>query len=170
MEFHESETIIHKARPHWIVFGWAVWLLYLGASFVWSSNRATSRQAAQTWLILVGAPAFYALVAPCIAQLYRWSSSLTITSRRVILKNGILRQRSTEFLLPAVESVLVEFPVTGRLFNYGTVTVRGFGGSREFIKRISRPERVRKLVQEHQSFAPNLHRTSRGIAAKQSAP
>jgi hypothetical protein len=100
VEFHESETIVHKACPHWIVFGWAVWLLCLGASFVCSSNRATSRQAAQTWLILAGMFALYALVAACIAQLYRLSSSLTLTSRCVTLKNGILCQRSTEFLLP----------------------------------------------------------------------
>lgn len=148
MEFHESETIVHKARPHWIVFGWAVWLLYLGAIFVWSVNRATSRQAAQTWLILAGMFVFYAMVAACIAQLYRWSSRLTLTSRRIILKNGILRQRSSEFLVHTVESVLVELPVAGRFFNYGTVTVRGFSGSRGTMKRVPKPERVRELIQE----------------------
>jgi hypothetical protein len=80
------------------------------------------------------------------------------------------RSASPESPLRAVESVLVEFPVAGRLFNYGTVTVRGFGGSREFVKRIPRPERVRELVKGKQSFARNLHRTSGGIAANQSAP
>ena len=80
------------------------------------------------------------------------------------------RSASPESPLPAVESVLVEFPVAGRLFNYGTVTVRGFGGSREFVNRIPRPERVRELVQEQQSFARNLHGTSGGIATNQSSP
>jgi hypothetical protein len=101
-----------------------------------------------------------------VAQLYRWSSRLTLTNRRVVLKTGILRQRSSEFLLPTIESVLVEFPVTGRLFNYGTLTVRGFGGSQEFIKRISRPEHVRELIQEQQSLARSLGRTSRSVAAR----
>jgi len=32
-----------------------------------------------------------------------------------------------------------------RLFNYGTMTARGFGGSHEFINRIFSPERVREL-------------------------
>ncbi len=83
----------------------------------------------------------------------------------MVLKTGILRQRSGEFLLPTIESVLVEFPVVGRLFNYGTLTVRGFGGSRELIKRIPRPEHVRELIQEQQSLARPLARAWRRVAA-----
>lgn len=81
---------------------------------------------------------------------YRWNSRFILTDRRVILKNGILRQRSTEFLLRNVESVLVEFPILGRLFNYGTLTIRGFGGSRDSIKRVAKPEYVRELIEEQQ--------------------
>jgi hypothetical protein len=40
-----------------------------------------------------------------LAQFYRWSSRFILTNRRVILKNDILRQRSTEFPLRSVESV-----------------------------------------------------------------
>jgi hypothetical protein len=78
----------------------------------------------------------YAVGAACVAQFHRRSSRLVLTSRRVPLKAGILRHRSCEFLLPTIESILVEFPVGGHL-NYSTVTVRGFAGSQEFIKRIS---------------------------------
>src|SRR6516225_10994779 len=148
MELREGETIIHRGRPHWIVFGWAVLLGLLGARFMLGADRATSREERQICLIITGTLALYALGAACVAQLYRWSSRLLLTNRRVVLKKGILRQRSGEFLLPTIESVLVEFPLAGRLFNYGTLTVRGFGGSQEFIKRISSPEHVRELIQE----------------------
>ncbi|MGH9436750.1 MAG: PH domain-containing protein [Terriglobia bacterium] len=86
-----------------------------------------------------------------LVQFYRWSSRFTLTNRRVVLENGIPRQRLTEFPLRNVESVLVEFPILGRLFNYGTLTVRGFGGSRDFIKRVPKPERIRELIEERQS-------------------
>lgn len=76
-------------------------------------------------------------------------SRFILTGRRVVLKSGFLRQRSTEFPLRNVESVLIEFPILGRLFNYGTLTVRGFGGSRDSIKRVPKPERIRELVEEH---------------------
>ena len=119
----------------------------------------------QTCLIIGGMLAFYALVATCVVQFYGWSSRLTFTNRRVVLKTGILRQRSGEFLLPTIESVLVEFPAIGRLFNCGTLTVRGFGGSRKLIQRIPRPEHVRELIQQQQSLARPLARIWRSVAA-----
>lgn len=72
----------------------------------------------------------------------------------MVLKNGILRQRSTQFPLRNVESVLIEFPIVGRLFNYGRLTVRGFGGSRDSIKRVPKPERVREPIEEQQPHTP----------------
>ncbi len=116
MELREGETIIHKGRPHWIVFGWAILLGLLSARFILGADPATSREASQVCLIIAGMLALYALGAACVAQLYRWSSRLILTNRRVVLKAGILRQRSSEFLLPTIESVLVEFPVAGRPF------------------------------------------------------
>ena len=83
MELREGETIIHKGRPHWIVLGWAILLALLSARFVVGADLATSREATQTCLIIAGMLAFYALVAACVAQFYRWSSRLTLTNRRV---------------------------------------------------------------------------------------
>ena len=165
MELREGETIIHKGRPHWIVFGWAILLGSLSARFMLGADLATSREATQVCFIVGGMLALYALSAACVAQLYRWSSRLVLTNRRVVLKRGILRQRSSEFLLPTIESVLVEFPVAGRLLNYGTLTVRGFGGSQEFIKRLSSPEQVRELIQEQQLLVRPVARAWRRVAA-----
>jgi hypothetical protein len=166
MELREGETIIHKGRPHWIVFGWAILLGLLSARFMLGAGLPANREATQVCLIIAGMLALYAVAAACVAQLYRWSSRLILTNRRVVLKAGILRQRSSEFLLGTIASVLVEFPVTGRLFHYGTLTVRGFGGSQEFIKRISRPERVRELIHEQQALPRPLARAWRRVAAR----
>jgi hypothetical protein len=38
---------------------------------------------------------------------------------RAVLKRGIPRERPSQFLLPAIECVLVEFPLSGRLFVAG---------------------------------------------------
>jgi hypothetical protein len=62
-------------------------------------------------VIIAGMLALYAVGAACLAQLYRRSSRPILTNHRVVLKRSILRQRSSEFLLPTIESVLVEFPV-----------------------------------------------------------
>ena len=34
MELREGETIIHRGRSHWIVFGWAILLGLLSARFM----------------------------------------------------------------------------------------------------------------------------------------
>lgn len=115
MGLREGETIIHKGRPHWIVFEWAIFFALLSARFVLGAELATSRGMTQTLPHHRQHTSFYALVAGYVAQFYR-------------------------------HSVLVEFPTTGRLFNYGTPSVRGFGGSRELIKRIRTPEHVRELI------------------------
>src|SRR5215472_8324346 len=106
MQPRTCETIVHKGRPHCIVFGWAILVGLLSARFVLGANLATSRETTQVCFIIAGMLALY---AACVAQLYRWSSRLILTSHRVVLKAGILRRRSCQFLLPTIESVLVEF-------------------------------------------------------------
>ncbi|MGH9445360.1 MAG: PH domain-containing protein [Terriglobia bacterium] len=118
----------------------------------------TNADDAQMWLGLAWTLLVITLIAAILAQFYRWSSRFILTDRRVVLKNGILRQRSTEFPLRNVESVLVELPIVGRLFNYGTLTVRGFGGSRDSIKRVP-TKGVRELIEEHQPLLPDFATT-----------
>jgi uncharacterized membrane protein YdbT with pleckstrin-like domain len=129
VKLRAGETLVYKTRPHWIVFAWAVWLASLAARFFFAANYVRNPNDAQMWLGLAWTFSVVTLIAAILAQFYRWSSRFILTDRRVVLKNGILRQRSTEFPLRNVESVLVEFPILGRPFNYGTVTVRGLGGS-----------------------------------------
>ncbi len=162
MKLRAGETIAYKTRPHWIVFGWAVWLASLTARFYYAANYVSNAADAQMWLSLAWAFGVFTLIAAIVAQFYRWRSRFILNDRRVILKNGILRQRSTEFPLRNVESVLVEFPILGRLLNYGTLTVRGFGGSRDSIKRVPKPERVRELIEEQRLTVPRLYSAGKG--------
>lgn len=168
MKLRAGETLAYKTRPHWIVFAWAVWLASLAAPFFYAANYGNSAADAQMWLGLAWAFSIFTVIAAVVAQFYRWSSRLILTDRRVVLKNGVLRQRSTEFPLRNVESVLIEFPIVGRLFNYGTLTVRGFGGSRDSIKRVPKPERVRELIEEYQlppKLGSNVRTARVGYAA-----
>lgn len=164
MKLRAGESLIRKARPHWIVFAWAVWLASLAVRFFFAVNYVASAQNAQMWLGFAWTFSVFAVIAAVLAQFYRWSSQFILTDRRVILKNGLLRQRSTEFPLRNVESILIEFPILGRLFNYGTLTVRGFGGSRDSIKRVPKPERIRELIEEQGSAGARLQYRLRSAA------
>ncbi len=59
----------------------------------------------------------------------RWTTEIAITDRRVILKHGFIRRATMEMNLAKVESIDVDQTLTGRLFNYGNVTIRGTGSS-----------------------------------------
>jgi uncharacterized membrane protein YdbT with pleckstrin-like domain len=58
-----------------------------------------------------------------------FSTEFAVTNKRVIGKSGLLRRRSLEVMLTKIESVSVDEPFWGRLLNFGTITVKGSGGT-----------------------------------------
>jgi hypothetical protein len=51
-----------------------------------------------------------------------------------------------EMNLAKVESIDVDQTLTGRLFNYGNVTIRGTGSSFETLRMIDEPLKLRTTV------------------------
>jgi uncharacterized membrane protein YdbT with pleckstrin-like domain len=72
---------------------------------------------------------------------------MAVTNKRVIVKTGIADRRTVEILLSRIESVAVEEPALGRLLGFGTVTVRGTGGTPEVFEKIYHPLEFREQVQ-----------------------
>jgi len=58
-----------------------------------------------------------------------FSTEFAVTNKRVIGKSGVLRRKSLEVMLSKIESVSVDEPFWGRILNFGTVTVKGSGGT-----------------------------------------
>lgn len=83
-------------------------------------------------------------IYPLIA---RWSSEFAITSRRIVIKTGLIRRRTVELNIHQVESVNVDQSVLGRLLNYGRVTIVGSGGTKEVFAYIERPLEFRRAYQ-----------------------
>jgi uncharacterized membrane protein YdbT with pleckstrin-like domain len=63
-------------------------------------------------------------------------------------KSGRIRRRTLQILLSKAESIAGRQNILGRLLNFGTVTVRGTGGSRESCRVIADPTRVRKQINQ----------------------
>jgi uncharacterized membrane protein YdbT with pleckstrin-like domain len=83
----------------------------------------------------------------CIGLLKRKATEMAVTSKRVIVKTGIAERRTVEILLSRIESVAVDEPALGRLLGYGTVIVRGTGGTPEMFEKIYHPLEFREQVQ-----------------------
>src|SRR5207244_8787391 len=78
-----------------------------------------------------------------IGILRRNATEMAVTSKRVIVKTGIAERRTVEILLSRIESVAVDEPALGRLLGYGTVIVRGTGGTPGTVDAISNPMALR---------------------------
>lgn len=93
------------------------------------------------WFVLAG----LFLIPPFVFKL---TTELAITDRRVIAKFGLLSRKSIELNLSKIESIKVEQGIIGRIFNYGDIFIVGTGGSNEPIPRIANPIEFRRRFGE----------------------
>jgi membrane protein YdbS with pleckstrin-like domain len=142
-----GETVVYATRLHWIIFWRAILLLIIclilaGVAWYTAGNQNLS-------LALVIAAVIFALLG--LASAFRWllrrtTTELAVTNRRVIYKTGLLARHTLEMNRARVESVTVDQTLLGRIFGYGTVTVRGVGSAFEPIRNIGDPLTFRTQI------------------------
>jgi len=133
-----GETVIHTTRLHSIIFLSAVlWfaaaIVLLIAALTLDGDLRIGGEALATFAVIFG------LVSGVPALIRRATTELAVTDRRVIYKSGVLARHTLEMNRGKVESVDVNQSVLGRILNFGTIIVRGTGGSLEPIRMISDP-------------------------------
>ena len=138
----EGERVIHAARRHWIVMvGPAIVAALVGFPGLALVFDPDAR---------IGALVMLPIAA--VILLYGWSSrngfEFAVTNRRVVYRKGIVSIATDEIFLDKVESVFVKQTLVGRWLNYGSITVRGTGGSWEPFTNIEDPLLLRRRVQE----------------------
>lgn len=123
-----NEIVVYRTQLNWIIFAPSVALLLLG--------------------ILHTIFAAIGLVTAISALISYISSEFGITNKRLIVKVGFIQRRSFEVLLTKVEGIAVDQSIPGRIFDYGTITITGTGGSKEPFRTIDSPLEFRRKAQE----------------------
>ena len=149
-----DETVVYATTLHWLVYFRAVVLLLFGAGLLVAASYAGGRFSNPdydkylVWAIeaLAGLVFLWAVLSAIRALIRRATTELAITDRRVIYKAGLLRRYTIEINRSKVETVGVNQSVLGRLLGFGTVTVRGTGGSFEPIPFIAEPLTFRNHI------------------------
>ncbi len=100
-------------------------------------------------LAIVGILSIAAAVTIISGIVRRNATEMAVTNKRVIVKTGIASRRTFEMLLSKIESIGVQESVMGRMFGFGTVTIRGTGGTPDSFAKIAHPLEFRKQVQQH---------------------
>lgn len=138
-----GEQVVYEGHYHWSF--WIIplfWVAVLGLLGV---------------ILFATLPMFAVLgVIPIVVALaiFGWyylkytSDEMVVTNRRVIIKIGIISRDTFELQLQKVETVGVDQSIWGRIFNFGTITGTGTGGSKGYVKRVSAPLEFRKAFQE----------------------
>ena len=132
-----GESVVYSAKLHWFVYLPAIAPLVVAAVLAAAALEVLRWRAA----LEIGAGVFllFAATTGFRAFVRRATTELAITSHRVIYKAGLFTRHTIEMSLGKIESVDVDQSIMGRIFGYGTVVVRGTGGSLEPIRNIDDP-------------------------------
>jgi uncharacterized membrane protein YdbT with pleckstrin-like domain len=76
----------------------------------------------------------------------RRSTEIAVTDRRIIYKRGWISRHTEEMNISKVETVDVDQSILGRLLGYGTIRIKGIGGSWEPLYYIAAPIRIRSQI------------------------
>ncbi|MFI4948436.1 MAG: PH domain-containing protein [Alphaproteobacteria bacterium] len=141
-----GETVTYATSLHWLVYLRAILLVILAVLSLIAA-KAVAEPAAQIALNIIAAVlGLLALVSGLDAVIRRSTTELAVTDRRVIYKTGIFQRHSMEMNRSKVETVGVDQSILGRILGYGTVMVRGTGGSFEPIRFIGDPLSFRSHI------------------------
>ncbi len=148
-----GETIQYQTNLHWVVMlnhaGLSVFFVAAGIALVVFSGSTRRPGEPHSFALIWVALAAFALATIVLGMgiLKRSATEMAVTNKRVIVKTGLANRRTVEILLPRIESIAVEEPAIGRLLGYGTVVVKGTGGTHEVFEKIARPLEFRVQVQ-----------------------
>lgn len=142
-----NERPLHQTTIHWMALSGSVIGAFLSLIVIVPiAMLASWRDFYWAWLLLV-IPIGILFSAAVTVK----TSELVITDRRVLIKVGFIQRHTFEMFISKIESVAVFQSVLGRLFDYGTVEIRGTGGSAESFATIAAPLPFRDAIQLVQS-------------------
>jgi len=134
-----GENIRHIGRLSPIIF-FRPALLILGGFFIGTATTNEAAPAIGLILILLG------IIGLIRAWVKRSTTEIAVTDSRVIVKVGLLSRRTMEMNMNKVESVIVDQSILGRMFNFGSIALRGSGSGIEPIQNISQPLELRAAI------------------------
>jgi uncharacterized membrane protein YdbT with pleckstrin-like domain len=146
-----GEKVSYRARLHWLLFIKpaliAIVIIGLAAFVFYAADLGRTLSAQTALLIWIGILVIADL--PLLSTVLKWrAAEFAVTNKRVILKMGFIQSKTAEMFLNKIESVGVDQSIAGRILGYGTVVIRGTGGSLEPFHHVLNPLRFRREIQE----------------------
>lgn len=159
-----GETVIARARFHWLYVFHAFLLLAIGVlalliGIVAAEHRPMPFAASDpvTWAAALLAVIFLFNVFRFLAYMIRRATTeIGVTSHRFVEKYGLLSMRTNEIALPNIEGVRVNQTFVGRMFGYGTVRIEGTGIDAVQTPTIADPVGFVRAIQTAREHQPGV--------------
>jgi uncharacterized membrane protein YdbT with pleckstrin-like domain len=148
-----GESVLYRAHLHWVVLFWhaliGTILTVVGVALLTGAFAASNRDHTSPLFGAIGGGLLIAVGAAVITAgvLRRNATEIAVTNKRVLIKTGFFGRTTIEIFLSKIESVVVDESFLGKALGFGSVTVRGTGGTPERFDRIASPLEFRRQVQ-----------------------
>lgn len=164
-----GETIVYRARYHWIYYGTALLLLFfaflLGLSALYAAQVSPDPQVPRIVAFMGLGFLVLSLVSFLVRRIRAASDEYVVTNRRVVRKYGFVAREVEQALLERIQDVTLRQGVTARLLGYGTVEVETASESGRLVfPKIANPEGFRTALW-NQAAVPGRGAAASGTVA-----
>lgn len=80
------------------------------------------------------------------------TTEIAITNKRLVYKQGLIARYTGEINIDRIEGVNVLQGILGRIFDYGSVMIRGMGVGEVILPPIAEPVKFRKAIERARNF------------------
>jgi len=148
-----GEAVRATVHVHWGIFLNAIWSVAVFLALAWFILGGPLTGLGVAWgapfpaWAFVGFIGILAISTVIHAVIYRLTTEMAVTTKKVVAKWGLIGRRTMEQRLSKIESIVVDQGILGRLFNYGSVFVHGTGSSSTPIRFVADPTAFRRAVE-----------------------
>ena len=79
------------------------------------------------------------------------TTEIVVTSNRIVYKRGLIARNVGEMSIDRIESVSVQQPFWGRIFDFGRLIIHGMGVGEMIMPNLAEPIRFRKAIEKARS-------------------
>jgi membrane protein YdbS with pleckstrin-like domain len=138
-----DERITFETHLHWIVYLVPVTMIAVGVAAFIVAVGERGESVAAILLILFFPIGILALFPTWIR---RATTEIAVTTRRIVYKRGWISRQTIEISFNRIESLDIKQSVLGRIFDFGTVIIRGTGIGVQPMHNVAAPLQLRNAA------------------------
>lgn len=145
-----GESIVYRARYHWIYYRTALALFLVSAVFAlwwWLGSRLGSASTSSVFGNLALLFLAAAIASFLVRRIRNAADEFVVTNRRVLRKLGLFAREAEHAPIEKIQDITIDQGVIARILGYGTVTLETASErGRIVFPDIARPEAFRNAI------------------------